>query len=199
MPYNTNPIPRKEKDEWDGTSYLPLARIRKIIKLDPDIDACTPAAAFLIAIAAEHFISDLSETAHRMTRVEKKPRKNIQYKDLANAVARFDNLEFLTDVVPRTVTFARALQQKRDTTSTKGTKTKKKNTKENGEDVDNGEGSSAAAAARNVDAEEEEEDSSDGGGSPSETTRLKNLHLSGQAGKKGRKKSRDHDGDLEME
>ncbi|KAF3908009.1 hypothetical protein ABW21_db0200291 [Orbilia brochopaga] len=131
-----------------------------------------------------------------MTRIEKKPRKNIQYKDLANAVARFDNLEFLTDVVPRTVTFARAIQQKRDTTAPTKT-SRKKILRENGEDDDNGEGTSAAAAA-NVDVAEE--DSSDAG-SPSETTRLKNLHLSNQgAGKKGRKKApRDHDGDLEME
>lgn len=38
-------------------------------------------------------------------RAERKPRKNIQYKDLAAAVARMDNLEFLSDVVPRTVPF----------------------------------------------------------------------------------------------
>lgn len=33
-----------------------------------------------------------------------KPRRNIQYRDVANAVARVENLEFLGDVVPRTTT-----------------------------------------------------------------------------------------------
>ncbi|EWC47961.1 hypothetical protein DRE_02843 [Drechslerella stenobrocha 248] len=196
MPYNTNPIPRKEKPEWDGTSYLPLARVRKIIKLDPDIDACTPAAAFLIAVAAESFIWDFSETAHRMTKIEKKPRKNLQYKDLANAVARFDNLEFMTDVVPRTVTFAKALQQKRDVGAGK---TKKKTTGEQG----NGEGTSAAKDGDLANTSGQEENSSDAG-SPSETTRLKNLHLSNQTGGSGDKKAKtsssmDQDGDLVMQ
>lgn len=36
---------------------------------------------------------------------EKKPRRNIQYKDMANAVARLDSLQFLEDVIPRTSTF----------------------------------------------------------------------------------------------
>ncbi|KAL8745511.1 MAG: hypothetical protein Q9190_002363 [Brigantiaea leucoxantha] len=36
---------------------------------------------------------------------ERKPRRNIQYKDIANAVARIDNLEFLSDVIPKTTTY----------------------------------------------------------------------------------------------
>ncbi|KAL8930922.1 MAG: hypothetical protein Q9208_000023 [Pyrenodesmia sp. 3 TL-2023] len=35
---------------------------------------------------------------------ERKPRRNIQYKDLAGAVSRIDNLEFLADVIPKTTT-----------------------------------------------------------------------------------------------
>lgn len=40
-----------------------------------------------------------------MAKSEAKPRKNIQYKDVAAAVAKLDNLQFLSDVVPRTMTY----------------------------------------------------------------------------------------------
>lgn len=40
-----------------------------------------------------------------MVKAERKPRRNIQYRDVATAVAKTDNLEFLTDVVPKTTTF----------------------------------------------------------------------------------------------
>ncbi|KAK6540415.1 hypothetical protein TWF694_009213 [Orbilia ellipsospora] len=199
MPYNTNPIaPKRRREEWDGTSYLPLARVRKIIKLDDDIDACSPAAAFLISIATEEFIHHLADAAHKMTKVEKKPRKNIQYKDLANAVARIDNLEFLGDVIPRTVTFATALAKKLEG----GPARKKKGFGELGKKGEK----SAAGDILNItgkgDEEDEEEEGSDGN-SPTaeETSRLKDLHLSHQsasATKKGKKSARDVDGDMMM-
>ncbi|KAK6506397.1 hypothetical protein TWF506_011308 [Arthrobotrys conoides] len=199
MPYNTNSIPPKRKgSDWDGTSYLPLARVRKIIKLDDDIDACTPAAAFLISIAAEEFIWHIAEQAHKMTKVEKKPRKNIQYKDLANAVARIDNLEFLADVIPRTVPFGKAMMKRM------GTTVKKRGAASSSAGA--GEGSSKGnmrvKGAVADDSGEDEEDGSDGGSPSSETTRLKDLHLSQPSGsgtKKGKRSSRDHDGDLMMQ
>lgn len=40
-----------------------------------------------------------------MAKSEAKPRKNIQYKDIAAAVAKMDNLQFLSDTVPRTMTY----------------------------------------------------------------------------------------------
>ncbi|EPS40181.1 hypothetical protein H072_5967 [Dactylellina haptotyla CBS 200.50] len=196
MPYNNNPIsPKRKREEWDGTTYLPLARVRKIIKLDDDIDACTPAAAFLISIAAEEFIWHLADAAHKMTKVEKKPRKNIQYKDLANAVARMDNLEFLSDVIPRTVPFAKALLKLEG-----GAKKKKKGGEENGSTTTPGKGeTSARGAIMNISGREEE--ASDGSSPAEETTRLKDLHLSNQpasSAKKGKKTSRDVDGDTAM-
>ncbi|KAK6331715.1 hypothetical protein TWF718_002260 [Orbilia javanica] len=181
--------PKRKRDEWDGTSYLPLARVRKIIKLDDDIDACTPAAAFLISVAAEEFIWYLTEQAHKMTKVEKKPRKNIQYKDLANAVARIDNLEFLSDVIPRTVPFGKAMMKKMGAGGTK----------KNVEGTSKGGASVKGVITDNSDREDED---SDGGSPASETARLKDLHLSQPSGsgtKKGKKSSRDQDGDLMMQ
>lgn len=83
----------------------PVSRIKRILAQDPDINACSNPAAFLVTLSTELFIQHLAASAHSVVRAERKPRKNIQYKDLANAVARSDNLEFLSDVVPRTVPF----------------------------------------------------------------------------------------------
>lgn len=57
-----------------------------------------------MTIATELFIQHLVRKTHEIIRSEKKPRRNVQYNDVANAVARLDNLEFLSDVVPRTTT-----------------------------------------------------------------------------------------------
>ncbi|KAK8219395.1 hypothetical protein M8818_001130 [Zalaria obscura] len=103
MPYNNTPI--APSAEITGTVSLPLARVKKIIHADEDISNCSNNAAFVITVAAEMFLQYLVEQTHNVVKSERKPRRNIQYKDVANAVARIDNLEFLTDVVPRTVTY----------------------------------------------------------------------------------------------
>ncbi|KAK6497676.1 hypothetical protein TWF481_012081 [Arthrobotrys musiformis] len=197
MPATPNSIPKRKRDEWDGTSYLPLARVRKIIKLDDEIDACTPAAAFLISVAAEEFIWYISEQAHKMTKIEKKPRKNIQYKDLANAVARIDNLEFLSDVIPKTVPFGKAIMKKMGATASASGGAGKKGTPKGGR-----KSAPAADPTSDRDEDEEEEGCSDGGSPRSETARLKDLHLSQPSGsgtKRSRKSSKDQDGDLTMQ
>jgi hypothetical protein len=48
-------------------------------------------------------IQHLATTTHNVVKAERKPRRNIQYRDVAGAVGKTDNLEFLADVVPRTV------------------------------------------------------------------------------------------------
>jgi len=45
-------------------------------------------------------------------KAEKRGKKSLQYIDLANAVARLDNLEFLTDVIPRTTTYRKFTQER---------------------------------------------------------------------------------------
>ncbi|KAK5165263.1 uncharacterized protein LTR77_009361 [Saxophila tyrrhenica] len=103
MPYNNTPI--QPSKEVTGTVALPLARVKKIIATDDDISNCSNNAAFMITVAAEMFLQHLVEQSHNVVKSEKKPRRNIQYRDIANAVARVENLEFLTDVVPKTTTF----------------------------------------------------------------------------------------------
>ncbi|KAI9821870.1 MAG: hypothetical protein M1827_002452 [Pycnora praestabilis] len=110
MPYNITAIPPPE--DITGQASLPLARVKRILHLDEDINNCSNNAAFVITVATEMFIQYLAEQGHNVVKSERKPRRNIQYKDLANAVARIDNLEFLSDVIPRTIPYKQYREKK---------------------------------------------------------------------------------------
>lgn len=79
--------------------------MQKIIQADPERLTVTKNASFAIALATEMFVQHLSLTTHNVVKTERKPRRNIQYRDVSSAVGRTDNLEFLADVVPRTVQY----------------------------------------------------------------------------------------------
>ncbi|CAJ2514207.1 Uu.00g023260.m01.CDS01 [Anthostomella pinea] len=100
MPYNTTAIPPRK--EVTGQTQLPLSRVKKIIAQDQDVGICSNNAAFVICLATEMFVQYIASEGLGMAKLERKPRRNIQYKDLANAVHHQDNLEFLVDIVPRT-------------------------------------------------------------------------------------------------
>ncbi|KAI3317408.1 hypothetical protein HD806DRAFT_368771 [Xylariaceae sp. AK1471] len=103
MPYNTTAIPPRK--EVTGQAQLPLSRVKKIIAQDQDISICSNNAAFVITLATEMFIQYLAGEGLNMAKLERKPRRNIQYKDLANAVSHQDNLQFLEDIIPKTVPY----------------------------------------------------------------------------------------------
>ncbi|CAI6098388.1 unnamed protein product [Clonostachys chloroleuca] len=86
MPYNTTAIPPKK--EPTGQTQLPR-----------ESPGHSPSGK------REMFIQHLADESHTQAKLERKPRRNIQYKDVANAVARQDHLEFLEDVVPKTVPY----------------------------------------------------------------------------------------------
>ncbi|KAH0541304.1 hypothetical protein FGG08_004228 [Glutinoglossum americanum] len=130
MPYNNTAIP--PPDEVTGQAALPLARVKRIIHLDEDVVTCSTNAAFVVTVATEMFVQYLAEQGHNVVKSERKPRRNIQYKDLgmdsptrtypsqelicpvrqANAVSRIDNLEFLSDVIPRTIPYKQYKEKK---------------------------------------------------------------------------------------
>lgn len=56
--------------------------MKKIIQADDDIGNCSNNAAFVIAVATEMFVQHLVEQAHNVAKSERKPRRNIQYKDV---------------------------------------------------------------------------------------------------------------------
>ncbi|KAJ5325725.1 hypothetical protein MYU51_000627 [Penicillium brevicompactum] len=122
------PKPVGEPDEITGQSALPISRVKKIIQLDEDIVQCSNNATFVIAMATEMFIKYLAEQGHNVVKAERKPRKTVQYKDLASAVSHTDNLEFLSDVIPKTTTYKQFKEKKakdaaEQTTMEKGQRT----------------------------------------------------------------------------
>ncbi|KAK5186062.1 hypothetical protein LTR44_002111 [Exophiala sp. CCFEE 6388] len=96
MPYNNAPI--EPPEEITGSSVLPLARVKKIIAMDEDIAQCSTTAAFAISIATEEFVRYLAEQAHNVVKSERKPRRNIAYKDI--------------DTVPKTKTYRQFREEK---------------------------------------------------------------------------------------
>ncbi|KAK7502234.1 hypothetical protein BaRGS_00006598 [Batillaria attramentaria] len=78
---------------------LPLARIKKIMKLDEDVKMISAEAPVLFAKAAEIFICELSLRAWIHT--EDNKRRTLQRNDIAMAISKFDQFDFLIDIVPR--------------------------------------------------------------------------------------------------
>jgi DNA polymerase epsilon subunit 4 len=64
------------------TIYHLVARVKKIIHADDDIQSCSNNAAFVITIATEMFVQHLVEKTHEIIKAEKRPRRNVQYSDV---------------------------------------------------------------------------------------------------------------------
>lgn len=78
---------------------LPLARIKKIMKLDEDVKMISAEAPLLFAKAAEIFIHEL--TLRAWVHTENNKRRTLQRNDIAMAITKFDQFDFLIDIVPR--------------------------------------------------------------------------------------------------
>jgi len=100
-----------EKDDHK-LLQLPVARVKKLMKMDKDLLACSNESVVLITKATELFIKMVSERALEET--HKAKRKTVQYDDLANAVKKNDEFEFLQDVVPPKITIKEATQRKKE-------------------------------------------------------------------------------------
>uniref|UniRef100_A0A0A9XAJ5 Nuclear transcription factor Y subunit gamma n=1 Tax=Lygus hesperus TaxID=30085 RepID=A0A0A9XAJ5_LYGHE len=78
---------------------LPLARIKKIMKLDEEVKMISGEAPVLFAKAAELFIQEL--TLRSWVHTEDNKRRTLQRNDIAMAVTKYDQFDFLIDIVPR--------------------------------------------------------------------------------------------------
>lgn len=78
---------------------LPLARIKKIMKLDEDVKMISAEAPLLFAKAAEIFIQEL--TLRAWIHTEDNKRRTLQRNDIAMAISKYDQFDFLIDIVPR--------------------------------------------------------------------------------------------------
>lgn len=92
-----------EEDENEdlGSISLPLSKIKRIFKMDPEYYGSSQSAVFATGVATELFIQYLTEQASFLAKMDK--RKKILYKDFSGAVAAQDSLHFLSDTVPKTV------------------------------------------------------------------------------------------------
>jgi nuclear transcription factor Y gamma len=81
------------------TQELPLARIKKVMKLDEDVKMISAEAPALFAKAAEFFISEL--TLRAWMHAEENKRRTLQRNDIAMAITKYDQFDFLIDIVPR--------------------------------------------------------------------------------------------------
>ncbi|ALC48691.1 Nf-YC, partial [Drosophila busckii] len=78
---------------------LPLARIKKIMKLDENAKMIAGEAPLLFAKACEYFIQEL--TMRAWVHTEESRRRTLQRSDIAQAIANYDQFDFLIDIVPR--------------------------------------------------------------------------------------------------
>ncbi|KAL4237056.1 hypothetical protein ACF0H5_005440 [Mactra antiquata] len=90
---------RSLKNDHFKQQELPLARIKKIMKLDEDVKMISAEAPVLFSKACEIFVSELSLRAWIHT--EDNKRRTLQRNDIAMAITKFDQFDFLIDIVPR--------------------------------------------------------------------------------------------------
>ncbi|KAJ2236026.1 hypothetical protein IWW45_002121 [Coemansia sp. RSA 485] len=102
-----------------GSSMLPAARVRRIIKEDKDIFACGAESLFLISRATEYFIDSIVRESYEFSRLDK--RKTVQYKDMAKAIQSIEQYDFLADTIPPTVMLKKPAAEKDTTTPQKKT------------------------------------------------------------------------------
>lgn len=78
---------------------LPLARIKKVMKADPEVKMISAEAPILFAKGCDVFITEL--TMRAWIHAEENKRRTLQRSDIASALAKSDMFDFLIDIVPR--------------------------------------------------------------------------------------------------
>ncbi|KJZ75982.1 hypothetical protein HIM_04438 [Hirsutella minnesotensis 3608] len=93
-------ISHLESDVHDFKIHqLPLARIKKVMKADPDVKMISAEAPILFAKGCDIFITEL--TMRAWIHAEENKRRTLQRSDIASALAKSDMFDFLIDIVPR--------------------------------------------------------------------------------------------------
>ncbi|KAI0092682.1 histone-fold-containing protein [Irpex rosettiformis] len=78
---------------------LPLARIKKVMKSDPDVKMIAADAPILFCKACEIFITEI--TARAFIIADSNKRRTLSRADIAKAVSKSDQFDFLIDILPR--------------------------------------------------------------------------------------------------
>jgi nuclear transcription factor Y gamma len=89
-----------EDEEHDYKQHqLPLARIKKVMKADPEVKMISAEAPILFAKGCDIFITEL--TMRAWIHAEENKRRTLQRSDIAAALTKSDMFDFLIDIVPR--------------------------------------------------------------------------------------------------
>ncbi|KAL4861115.1 hypothetical protein BDV12DRAFT_75430 [Aspergillus spectabilis] len=89
-----------ESDNHDYKIHqLPLARIKKVMKADPEVKMISAEAPILFAKGCDVFITEL--TMRAWIHAEDNKRRTLQRSDIAAALSKSDMFDFLIDIVPR--------------------------------------------------------------------------------------------------
>ncbi|EJD42413.1 histone-fold-containing protein [Auricularia subglabra TFB-10046 SS5] len=78
---------------------LPLARIKKVMKSDPDVKMIAADAPILFCKACEIFIAEITARAFIIADSDK--RRTLSRSDIAKAISKSDQFDFLIDIIPR--------------------------------------------------------------------------------------------------
>ncbi len=98
--YWQHTISHLEGDTHDYKMHqLPLARIKKVMKADPEVKMISAEAPILFAKGCDIFITEL--TMRAWIHAEENKRRTLQRSDIASALAKSDMFDFLIDIVPR--------------------------------------------------------------------------------------------------
>jgi nuclear transcription factor Y gamma len=98
--YWQNQVTRLETDDHDFKLHqLPLARIKKVMKADPEVKMISAEAPILFAKGCDIFITEL--TMRAWIHAEENKRRTLQRSDIASALSKSDMFDFLIDIVPR--------------------------------------------------------------------------------------------------
>lgn len=89
----TAPAAKKDKTVDNRLLRLPLARVKHLMKLDPDVAIISQECSVLITKATELFIESLAREAFTHTAQAKK--KTVQKRDVDAAIGAIDALMFL--------------------------------------------------------------------------------------------------------
>lgn len=98
--YWQHTINHLESDTHDYKLHqLPLARIKKVMKADPEVKMISAEAPILFAKGCDIFITEL--TMRAWIHAEENKRRTLQRSDIASALSKSDMFDFLIDIVPR--------------------------------------------------------------------------------------------------
>jgi len=91
--------PSKENERYvrQVVSQLPISKIKRIMKMDPETKLIQNDSVLLVAFAAELFIKALSTASARVA--VKNKRKTIKKEDIETCVRNLDYFEFLEDML----------------------------------------------------------------------------------------------------